>query len=124
MNYTRRFLHHWWTDATSDAWIADATLDVSKFPEGAIPLTFDVMVKVPAGATATISLRTGGAAEAIGVDLAASATVVGPFVGHVTGVSAAGILRTDDPVLLHLSAWTTDDGKPIEVEQMTIRLGE
>lgn len=105
------------------AWLTDAEIDVSRMPSGSLSLTFQADLVVPIGATARVEIRTGGAAETPGDVVAARATQEGPFVGTMVGASVAGVAQSTDPILLHLSASTTDSTKAIEVKGFSLTVG-
>lgn len=119
----REFPGHWWTDGASATWLTDAEVDVSGLGAGTLPVTFTAHVEVPAGGTAVLEIRSGGAATEVGSTVVASATQVGPYSGPVQGSSVAGVTAPSGKVLLHLVGTASDSAHPFEADDVLVEIG-
>ena len=123
MKLTRRIPGHFYCDGTATSWLADAEFDVAELPAGTHPVTFTAIVSAPGATTATISVRSGGAAEEIGTAQAAVASVAGPCFTSVAGASVAGVDVSAGKVLLHVCAATSDASVPVDVAEFLLTIG-
>lgn len=123
MKLTRRIPGHFYCDAATTTWLADAEFDVSELPTGTHPVTFTAIVYAPGTTTATLSVRSGGSAEEIGTAQAAAVSVPGPCYTTVAGVSVAGIDVSAGIVLMHVCAATSDASVPVDVTEFLLTIG-
>jgi hypothetical protein len=78
---------------------------------------------VPAGATAVLQLRLGGAPGEIGDTVAAELTQAGPFTGTARGTNVAGVPWAAGMILVHLAGAISDASRPFELQNVRIEIG-
>lgn len=122
MKLTRSIPGHFYCDAASTTWLADAVFDVAEL-SGSQPLIFTANVRATGATTVTVSVRAGGVAEEIGTTQVAAASTVGPCHTTVVGSSVAGVDASAGIVLLHVCATTSDVSVPVDVTGISISIG-